>query len=81
MIGSMNCRIATRAKCGKVRFIYDGTITGLVNAAIAHGLKPGDIIEDDCGHKPGKCGCRDRHILISAPHDDRCGGFWADRIW
>lgn len=72
MIGTMNARIETQAKCGKVEFTHDGTIKGMVLSAIRVGLRVGDVIVSrDFG----------THRLVSAPHDDRCNGLWADRIW
>lgn len=71
MIGSVNCYVLSRATAGRKTFTYDGTTLGLVKAAVRAGVKVGEKIKTD----------ETLYRLAAAPHDDRAGGFWADRMW
>lgn len=70
MIGSINCRVSMQAKSGRRSFSFDGTIKGLVLAALASGVKAGDCVKSELG----------THVIEAAPHDERCNGFWASRV-
>jgi hypothetical protein len=66
MGGTINGYCTMSAKCG------NGTTKGLTRTALAIGLPVGSIIETEGGT---------RMQLVSAPHDDRVGGYWCDRVW
>jgi hypothetical protein len=71
-LGSVNQFVQMRARSARTGdFLIDGTTLDLVRRAVAKGAKVGDVIESELG----------KHTLKSAPHDDRAGGFWVDRIW
>lgn len=72
MIGTVNGYVKSPAKIGRKNFAFDGTVRGLVLAALAEGGKVGDRIKADfgAGFKP--------YTLYSNPMDDRCGGVWAE---
>ena len=71
MIGTINGRIASPAKIGRKNFTFDGTVLGLVKAAVANGGKVGDTVKANFGggFKPMK--------LYANPMDDRASGVWA----
>lgn len=71
MIGTVNGFALMAAKIGNKRFSFDATVKGLVNSAIANGAKVGDVVDSQIG----------KHVIIAAPHDPRCGGFWADPVY
>jgi hypothetical protein len=70
MIGTINGFSASPAKIGRKSFMFDGTTRGLVNAARANGAKAGTKVQANYG------GGFKSYVIISAPHDDRCGGLW-----
>lgn len=71
-LGSVNQFVQMRAKSINTGpFTFDGTTLDLVRVAVAKGAKVGDVIESEFG----------KHTLKSAPHDQRAGGYWVDRIW
>lgn len=74
MLGCINARASSSAWLGKKRFEFDATTKGLVKSAIANGAKVGDKIKANYGGNSKK-GARD-YTIVSAPHDDRAGGFW-----
>ncbi len=73
MIGTVNGFSASPARLGRKSFFFDGTIKGLTNSAVAAGALAGDMVSANFG------GGFNRYTIIAAPHDDRCGGFWATR--
>lgn len=75
MIGTVNGFIYSRAWLGNKQFGFDGTTRGLVQSAIKIGASDGSAIKANFGGS-SKAGARDMTI-VSAPHDGRAGGFWA----
>ncbi len=73
-LGAINAYIVSQSKYNHTKFTFDGTMTGLVRAAQAVGLKVGNIFQADFG------GGFRRYVLVAAPHDARCQGVWADEI-
>jgi hypothetical protein len=71
MIGSINCYSHCAARFGRKRFSFDGTVLGLVKAAVEVGAVVGDTIAADfaAGFK--------EYVLYSNPRDERVGGVWA----
>jgi hypothetical protein len=73
-LGNINARSVSPAKFGHKKFTFDGTMTGLIEAAQAVGIRVGNIFQADFG------GGYRRYVLVAAPHDNRCNGVWADEI-
>jgi hypothetical protein len=71
MIGTINGYSISPARFGRKRFDFDGTVLGLVRAAVANGAKSGDTIHANFG------GGMKPMTLYSNPKDDRVGGVWA----
>jgi hypothetical protein len=74
-LGNVNGFVRSTAWIGKKSFEFDGTIKGLVKSAIANGAKEGSKIEMAIGSRLRSTA--KKMEIISAPHDDRAGGFWA----
>lgn len=72
MIGNINCYLLCNARFGRKNFTFDGTIRGLVRSAYAAGARAGAVVHASFGFemKPVR--------IVSAPHDDRAFGLWAD---
>lgn len=78
ILGNVNGFVKSNAWLGSKRFEFDGTIKGLVRSAIANGAKANAMVQANFAGLT-KSGARD-YKIISAPHDDRANGFWADEI-
>ncbi len=72
-LGTINGFVASRARFGDMRFVFDGTTKGLTLAAVKAGAKAGDYVEADFG------GGFHRYYMIATPWDKRAGGMWCDR--
>jgi hypothetical protein len=72
MLGSINCFIKTGLRVGKTSTHYDGTTLDLVKVAVRNGAKADDVVRTEDGT---------RYRIVSAPHDERAGGYWAERLF
>ena len=78
-LGSINCFVDSNAWLGEKIFNFDGTTKGLVKSAIANGAKAGDKVLANYGGQSKECARGYR--IVSAPHDNRAGGFWVEDYW
>ena len=75
-IGILNARVKSTAWIGNKKFEFDGTVKGLVRSAVSIGATDGTKIKANFG---GRLKSEARDIMIiSAPHDNRAMGFWAE---
>ena len=71
-LGSINARVAMRARIGGKEYIFDGTILDLTRKAIERGGVDGSIIHSELG----------KHILTYNPHESRIPSkLWAEKVF